>query len=65
MVLDGSCGHRPMIRRPSDMVWWLLVVNQWVDWCFCCELCVKKYGTWYVLSQKNPSSRNSLFWTAH
>jgi hypothetical protein len=20
MVLDGSCGHRPMIRRPSDMV---------------------------------------------
>jgi hypothetical protein len=28
-------------------------------------LCVKKYSTWYVLSQKNPSSRSSLFWTAH
>jgi hypothetical protein len=23
-----------------------------VDGCFCCELCAKKYGTWYILSQK-------------
>jgi hypothetical protein len=22
MMLDGSCGHRPMIQRPSDMVSW-------------------------------------------
>jgi hypothetical protein len=34
-------------------------------WIFCCELCVKKYGTWYVLSQKRGCSRSSLFLTAH
>jgi hypothetical protein len=28
MLLDGSCGHHPMIRRPSDMV---SVVDRWVD----------------------------------
>jgi hypothetical protein len=46
MVLDGFCGHRLMIWRPSDMVsvvdWWLIVV-----------LCVKKYGTFERSSQKN------------
>ena len=62
MVLDGSYGHRPMIRRPSDMV---SVVDRWVHGCFCCELCAKKYGTWYVLSQKNDGPRSSLFLTAH
>jgi hypothetical protein len=36
-----------------------------VDGCFCCELCAKKYGTWYVLSQKNDGPRSSLFLTAH
>jgi hypothetical protein len=39
MVLDGSCGHRPMIRRPSDMV---SVVDRWVDGCFCCEFVREK-----------------------
>ena len=38
MMLDGSCGHRPMIQRPSDMV---SVVDRWLI----VVLCVKKYGT--------------------
>jgi hypothetical protein len=59
MVLDGSCGDRPIIRWPSDMV---SVVDRWVD---CCVLCVKKYRTWYILSQKNQGWRSSLFLTAH
>jgi hypothetical protein len=39
MLLDGSRGHRPMIRRPSDMV---SIVDRRVDGWLCCELCVKK-----------------------
>jgi hypothetical protein len=36
--------------------------DRWVD---CCVLCAKKYGTLYVLSQKNQGWRSSLFSTAH
>jgi hypothetical protein len=46
MVSDGSCGHRPMIWRPSDMV---PVVDRWLI----VVLCVKKYGTFVRSSQKN------------
>jgi hypothetical protein len=55
MVLDGSCGDRPIIRWPSDMV---SVVDRWVD---CCVLCVKKYRTWYILSQKIKVSAQLTF----
>jgi hypothetical protein len=36
--------------------------DRWVD---CCVLCAKKYGTLYVLSQKNQGWRSSLFSTTH
>jgi hypothetical protein len=46
MVLDGSRGHCPMIRRPPVMV---SMVDRRVDGWLCCELCMKK--VWF--SQKN------------
>jgi hypothetical protein len=61
MVLDGSGGHRPMIWRPSDMV---SMVDRWWMGGFCCELCAKKYGTWYVLSHKKWRSAQLTFFNS-
>ena len=60
MVSDGSCGHRPMIWRPSDMV---SVVDRPIDELIvvCCVLCAKKYGTLYVLSQKKSGLAQLTF----
>jgi hypothetical protein len=49
MMLDGSCGHRTMIRRPSDII---LVVDRWLMDIFVVICEWKKYSTLYVLSQK-------------
>ena len=62
MLLDGSCGHHPMIRRPSDMV---SVVDRWVDGFFVVSCAWKSTVLGYVLSQKRGCSRSSLFLTAH
>ena len=40
------------------------LVDRWLMGVFV-VLCAKKYGTWYVLSQKNDGPRSSLFLTAH
>jgi hypothetical protein len=38
MVLDGSCGHRPMIWRPSDMV----LIRSLIGDDGVCALCVEE-----------------------
>jgi hypothetical protein len=58
MVLDGSCSHRPMIRRPSDMV---LVVDRWVDGCFFVVSCAQKSTVLGTYSHKKWRSAQLTF----
>jgi hypothetical protein len=62
MVSNGSCGHRPMIWRPLDMV---SVVDRPIDELIevdCCVLCVKKYGTLVrTLTKKSGLAQLTFF----
>ena len=54
MVSDGSCGHRPMIWRPSDMV---LVVDRWVD-CFVVRKKVRYFCTYLTKKWRSAPTPN-------
>ena len=57
MVLDGSCGHRPMIWRPSDMV---SVVDRWLMDVFVVS-CAQKSTVLGTYSHKKMTVRAAHF----
>jgi hypothetical protein len=63
MVSDGSCGHRPMIWRPSDMVSVIdRPINELIVVC-CAQKSTSQKNS--AKTNQDPTSRSSLFSTAH